>query len=147
MDEDLDTPTTCIRWYASTPGPCAVCGGAVGTGPAGFRTRPEPGPLCDTCLTRAEPGLGRLLLAVNAIRELSDDLPADPRTRRHRVLALTLLAKLFHRLESRHWPYRGRLLADLLDQTAAAGAGVPLETAVTLADDLIGEAIGKPRAR
>jgi hypothetical protein len=147
MNEDPDIPVTCVRWVASTPGPCAVCGGAVGTGPVGFRTRPEPGPLCDGCLTRAEPGLGRLLLAVNAIRELAEDLPADPWTRRHRMLALTLLAKLFHRLESRHWRYRGRLLADLLGQAATAGTDIPLETAVTLADDLISEAIGEPWAQ
>lgn len=142
--EQSTTAVVYVRWCDSDPGPCAGCGGPSGTGPVGFRLHPEPGPLCDSCLARAEPGLGRLLVAVNAIRELADSPPADPWPGRHRALVLTLVAKLYHRHESRAWPYRGDLMADFMDRTTAAGVGVPIETAVALVDDLIGETFERP---
>ncbi|MEE8522422.1 MAG: hypothetical protein V3T72_00705 [Thermoanaerobaculia bacterium] len=142
--EQTTTPAVCVRWYDSDPGPCAGRGGPPGIGPVGFRLSPEPGPLCDPCLARAEPGLGRLLVAVNAIRELADSPPADPWPVHHRALVLTLVAKLYHRHESRTWPYRGDLMADFMDRTTAAGVSVPIEAAVALAEDLIEEVFASP---
>jgi hypothetical protein len=49
------------------------------------------------------------------------------------------VAKLYHRQESKTWPHRGSLMADFMDQITAAGVSVPIEIAVALADELIGE--------
>ncbi len=117
-----------VQWSKAEPGRCVVCDLiAVGCGPAGFKHDDSSGPVCDACLTRAQPRLGLLLAFVNICRELAADWPADAGEQNRRSEILMAVARLYHAQESRDWPPRSLGILKFMEQHGGELATIPLE--------------------
>ena len=94
----------CIVWLEREPNACVLCRGEVGQGPVGWYRGNPIGPICDTCLIDNAPGLGRLVLTGNAVREFA---VRNEREENSDEAALTMhaYARLYDQVESL-WPIR-----------------------------------------